>query len=87
MCYVYCDKNTHLKKKKKSIVPVITIRQIFFDGGVYRVFVIGSNKCRFDSSVKNTNVPQFFFRLSYSYDRHNNIALSFMIKQINDYLV
>ena len=43
------------------IVPVITRRRFFFAGGLFRVFGRDSNNCNFDSSVINTNVPQFFF--------------------------
>jgi hypothetical protein len=53
-------------------VPVITIRQVFFEGGVFRVFGRDSNNCNFDSSVKNTNVPS---GLSYSYDQHNSSSV------------
>ena len=51
---------------------VITYDRFLFAGGVFRVFGRDSNNCNFDSSVKNTNMPQFFlFGLSYSYDQHN----------------
>ena len=60
-----------------NIVPVITIRLYIFSfvGGVFRVFGRDSNNCNFDSSVKNTNVPQKKFGLSYSNDRHNRIDI------------
>ena len=38
-----------------------TIRQIFFCGGMFRVFWRDQNNCNFHSSVKNMNVPQNFF--------------------------
>ena len=34
----------------------------FFLGGMFRVFARDQNNCNFHSSVKNTNVPQFYFR-------------------------
>ena len=43
-----------------SIVPVKTIRENLLAGRFFRVFDWGQNNRYFDSSVKNTNVPQFF---------------------------
>ena len=35
--------------------------RIYFAGRFFRVFDGGQNNCYFDSAVKNTNTPQFFF--------------------------
>ena len=53
------------------IVPVKTKREIFFAGGLFRVFDRGQNNCYFDSTVKNTNVPQTFLCGTFYFDRHN----------------
>ena len=52
-------------------MPVKTEREIFFAGRLFRVFDRDRNNCYFDSTVKNTNVPQKNFSAPFSFDRHN----------------
>ena len=53
----------------------------FFCWGVFRVFGRASNNCNFDSSIKNTNVPQFFLGCrTVKYDRHTQGGLFIFIR-------
>jgi hypothetical protein len=51
-----------LIRRTKHIMALDGIRrQIFFEGGVFRVFGMDSNNWNFDSSVKTRTCRSFFF--------------------------